>query len=815
MSAASGRPLRFRLPTARRIPFSLAALAVMWVLHWAVPRTALSLDMGDVRQPWRILSAGLTSGSRVGLIFASLAVILLIIPTERTLGTARTAAVAAAMHLCSMLVGLLAVRLVAETGFHRWGHDLVHASYLSPVSWIFGTAAYASAAMPLLWRRRIAVWLVALCGTLVLFSGSVSDVVGLISMLLGLAAGAVRYGRVPLRVGSVREVRVLVSTFLAAVSFGPLVASTHPGSGSPLAFVGTLIWLPARRSYEAAMVCQGNVHAQSCREAVVLAQQAGVEPSVVNFMPLLLNLVVIAGLLKGRRVAWWLALAAQVLAVVALAGQAWAHDREGAVVLMVLPWLGGIALLLGTRRHFPVSIAARNIRRCLAVIGGTLALTSAVWLAGASLMGVAWSAVLREWPLRYLPPSWTPLFRMTLIPERPAAWALYAWLGAVFYLVTALALYRLLMSVPDEEAEQKRERARALLRHGDHLQAMTLWEGNSYWFGSHAGVDGYVAYRVRRGIAVTVGEPVGSPGLAAGFEAFAAGRGWTVAWYSVRESFADTLPGYRRIHVAEESVLRTDSVEFRGKKFQNVRTARNRAEKEGIRARWTTWGEADVALRQRIEELSAEWLADKPLPEMGFTLGTITELSTPGTRLLVAEDASGRLHAVTSWLPVYEHGAVAGLTLDFLRRDASGFKSAIEFLLSQALLDAAAEGLGWISLSGAPLARSTPAEGFVDQTLDRVGASMEPFYGFRSLAASKYKFHPEYHPWYVVCRDELALPNVALAVSQCYLPQLKTSEAARLLRTWLSAALVRGGRGESSSPRGRSGRRNPENQRGR
>ncbi|MBC3186221.1 DUF2156 domain-containing protein [Corynebacterium sp. zg-331] len=785
--------------------FSLTTLAAMWLCHWVVPHGVLALGMSHDSRHWHLLSAGITSGSQVGLVFASLAVVGLVIPAERTLGTARTVAVAVSAHLCSTALGLLAVRLVAKTGFHRWGSDLLHASLLSPVSWIFGTAAYASTAMPLLWRRRIAVWLLALASTLVLFSGSVSDLVALISTVVGFAAGVARHGRVRLYVGSVREVRVLVSTILAAISFGPLVASAHPGSGSPLAFVGTLTWLPVRRGYEAAMICQGEVDSPQCREAVALAQQAGVEPSVANLMPVLLNLVIIAGLLKGRRAAWWLSLGAQATVIVALIAQVAVAGRGqsmmvlcGRVVPLALPWLGGIVLLLASRRHFQVAIAVRNIRHCLSVILCVLAATSVAWIGGALLMGVPRPVILREWPLRYLPSSLAPLFPMHLMPTQPAAWALYSWLGAIFALVAALALYRLLMSVPDEDAAQQRERAREMLVHGDHLQAMTLWEGNRYWFGRCGTTHGYVAYRVCRGIAVTVGEPVGHPGLADGFEAFAAGQGWTVAWYSVRESFADTRPGDPRIHVAEEAVLSAANVEFRGKKFQNVRTARNRAAKEGIRARWTTWEDAGAVVRQRITELSEEWLADKALPEMGFTLGTLHELAAPGTRLLIAQDASGRLHGVTSWLPVYERGALVGLTLDFLRRDAQGCKSTMEFLLSQALLDAATEGLAWISLSGAPLARSTPAEGFVDQALDRVGASMEPFYGFRSLAASKDKFHPDYQPWYVVCRDELALPKVALAVSQCYLPQLKPAEAARLLRVWLSAALARGGRGESS-----------------
>ncbi|MGV0341837.1 bifunctional lysylphosphatidylglycerol flippase/synthetase MprF [Corynebacterium mastitidis] len=795
-------------------PWAACMILTMWALHFGAPHGALALRASRGVGQWQLLSAGLTTGSVRGLLLASAAVAALIVPAERILGTARAIAVAAAAHLASVALGMGVARVLAAQGFHRWGGDLLHASLLSPVSWLCGTAAFASTAMPLLWRRRIGVWLVALCATLVLFSGSLADVVAASSTALGLAAGAVAHGRTRRHLGSVREVRVLVGTLLAAVACGPVVASANPGSASPLAAVGSLAWLPARAGYEAALACRGShgilggLGGHACREAVAAAQQAGVGPSLANLVPLAVQAVIVAGLFKGRRLAWWLALVSQAAAICTLGAQMWVLHREAPhaaspmnLAAVCLPWLCGLAVLLATRRHFRVSVSARRARRFGVAMAGALAGTSALWLAASALLRLPLSAQWALLPLRYLPPALAPFFPPGLAVGRPAAWLLHEWVGAAFGFFAAIALYRLLMSVPDEGNARDRERARGLLTHGDHLQAMTLWEGNRYWFGrreGREGREGYVAYRVHRGVAVTVGEPVGGPGLAAGFEAFAASRGWTVAWYSVGADFAHALPDHQRIHVAEEAVLPTERAEFRGKRFQNVRTARNRAAKEGIEAYWTTWEEAGMGLRQRIAELSEEWLAGKELPEMGFTLGTLAELSAPGTRLLVAEDAEGRLHAVTSWLPVYERGELVGLTLDFLRRDAAGFKSAVELLISQALIDAAGQGLGWISLSGAPLARTTPAEGLVDQALDRVGSSMEPFYGFRSLAASKHKFHPEYHPWYVLCRDELALPSVALAVSQCYLPQLRAAQAARLLRMWLSAALVRGGQGGSS-----------------
>ncbi len=316
---------------------------------------------------------------------------------------------------------------------------------------------------------------------------------------------------------------------------------------------------------------------------------------------------------------------------------------------------------------------------------------------------------------------------------------------------------------------------------------MGLWEGNRFFF--MGGDTGYVAFRVSRNVAVTLGGPVCTEEstrdeIADAFEAFAAEQGWRVAWYSVSEDFARA--GFRTIHVAEESLLLTDNLEFKGKKFQNIRTARNRAAKEGVRAVWTTWADLDVEMREKIVALSEQWVADKALPEMGFTLGSVDELAVDGTMLLLAVGEDGHLHGVTSWLPVYECGELAGYTLDFMRRDTDGFRPTVEFLLAEAAAIAGAEGLKWVSLSGAPLARSGEPESLLEVLLDRAGASIEPLYGFRSLAASKYKFHPTHSGWYLAYDDELALGAIAFAVVSCYLPTMKPSDYAGVVKEFLA-----------------------------
>ena len=170
---------------------------------------------------------------------------------------------------------------------------------------------------------------------------------------------------------------------------------------------------------------------------------------------------------------------------------------------------------------------------------------------------------------------------------------------------------------------------------------------------------------------------------------------------------------------------------------------------------------------------------------MGFTLGGLDELRDPDTKLLLAVGDDGSLHAVTSWLPVYEGGALVGYTLDFMRRDANGFRPAIEFLLAESARIAAEQGLGWVSLSGAPLARTDAPESLVEIILDKAGATIEPLYGFRSLAASKHKFHPTHQGWYLLYEDEMSLANISLAVIHCYLPDMKKSDMMTVVKEFL------------------------------
>ena len=146
---------------------------------------------------------------------------------------------------------------------------------------------------------------------------------------------------------------------------------------------------------------------------------------------------------------------------------------------------------------------------------------------------------------------------------------------------------------------------------------------------------------------------------------------------------ADLAPelGWTSVEVAEDSVLPLHDLEFKGKVFQDVRTAINKAGKQEVTLELTRWEDSKPVVQDQLHAISEGWVGDKALPEMGFTLGTLREADDPEVRLHLAVDPDRTIEGFTSWMPVHDDGEVVGWTLDLMRRRDSGFRPVMEFLI--------------------------------------------------------------------------------------------------------------------------------------
>ena len=315
---------------------------------------------------------------------------------------------------------------------------------------------------------------------------------------------------------------------------------------------------------------------------------------------------------------------------------------------------------------------------------------------------------------------------------------------------------------------------------GGTLSWMTTWEGNSY-LGTSTGI---VTYQIRAGAAIALADPLGpEEGRAssvAEFIAAAEQAGLAPCFFSAGASTLEAVPPtWRSLVVADDTIVDLPGLAYTGKRWNSVRTTLNRAGREDMTFRLTRLRDESWGVRTQLQAISNQWVGEKQLPEMRFTLGTLAEADDPEVRIALALDPRGDVHGFLSWMPVYGESGIRGWTLDLMRRREHGFGPVMEYLIGSSAAAFRDEGAEIMSLSGAPLAHEYPPEAQGLSALStRLSDALEPVYGFQSLHRFKQKFHPRYETMYLLFRDEADLPRIGAGLTRAFLPSATTRQFA-------------------------------------
>jgi lysylphosphatidylglycerol synthetase-like protein (DUF2156 family) len=468
-----------------------------------------------------------------------------------------------------------------------------------------------------------------------------------------------------------------------------------------------------------------------------------------------------------------------------------------AVMAVGVPLAVLVALVM-TRRRFEITASRGALRHFWLIVGITFVAVIAVWVVAIVVTGrpavpLGFRQVFLDAVVLLLPAGFTRGIPHGALPGHGAALLVDQWAGLVLWLAVIVAAVRLLRSVGRSD-DLPRVRYRELLRTtgGGTMSFMGTWEGARQWIGD----DGAVAYRLIGGIVLVIGDPIGPlegrAGLLAAFIEFCDRHGWVPVFYSIHARTRDLLRA-RRWHdvpVGEETLVRPAEMDLTGGRWKRVRQALAKADREGVRSLWATWGDLPASLAAQIEVLSEHWVAEKALPELGFTLGGLAELRDPDVKLLLAIGADGDLQAVTSWLPSWRDGVVTGWTLDFMRRSDDAMPEIMVYLIASAAMRMRDAGISVMSLSGAPLVTRSAPEGrlpprsfLLSRMLAWLADVLEPVYGFRSLFEFKKKFHPELETIYLSYEDAAGLPAIARAILRAYMPTASPREILAIARS--------------------------------
>ena len=754
---------------------------------------------------------------------AELIVVLILIPiligfAERMMGTWRTALAFFYSAIFGPLAGVALQALAVGRG-EFWAVHVTEFGSLDPLTPIAGTLLAASGFASVMWRRRIRVLTFLVLAMFLLYSGQPSDLYRMLAAGAGLLLGLVlRPDKQTLRWvrSSQHETRVLLASAVALTAVGPaisLLSASRYGLLAPVAHLIRNLVPDAGRVLDRCQAFDINSH---CIRDLNLLRIGNPGSILVTIIPLVLLLLASYGLLRGRRFAVWVAasvnaafgiLSAFYFGFLPVSGQPYVLSSRSdaywettvSLALSVAIPIGIATALVILRKFFPVLSPRRSVVRFGVTIAVAAIGLAALYVGGGLLVkdtaftrGVNFGDLLADVLERFIPVAFLHREAIAFLPTTVVGGILYYGVGPAFWVIVILAAIKPLRDNVYQATSEviAKVKSMVLTGGGDARAYMATWPGNSYWFDPEANFA--IAYRVVGRVAITIGEPFGSLGTKdatlSRFARFCDDNGWIPVFYSIDASYQQTFEamGWETLVVAEEALIRPADWETVGKKWQDVRSSVNRAERAGIEALWTNYPSLPIATATQLTEISEQWVADKDLPEMGFTLGGIDELRDPAVRLMLAIDSDGRVQGVTSWLPSYRNNKIIGWTLDFMRRSQDSMPGIMEFLIARAAEKMRDNRLEFLSLSAAPLAHTvatSPAEvRGMDRLLGYLSSSLEPVYGFRSLLNFKRKFQPEFHPLLMAYPDQAGLAAIGVALTRAYLPTLTVAQATKVVR---------------------------------
>lgn len=454
-------------------------------------------------------------------------------------------------------------------------------------------------------------------------------------------------------------------------------------------------------------------------------------------------LIIAHGMQRRIEGAYWLAVAA--LSVGIIASLLHGLDYERAIILFLM-----VLVLLPCRREF---YRAARLTRDIFSLRWIFLLTSIV-VAAVSVYFFAHKAVL------YTHELWWQFAVDQSAPRAMRAGLVGALVIGLFALVMALRPPRVRanLATPDEL-----NRARGIIATQDNPDANFALTGDKSLLFSDSGRS-FLMYRIQARSWIALGDPVGDPveasQLAWEFVDAAGAANARPVFYEVA---ADNLSiwaemGLTMHKMGEEAVVSLASFSVDGSDRRKLRTAYNRAGRDGLSFEMLKAPVDDLNMAV-LREISDQWLLDKKSTEKQFSVGRFDPEYLRQFPIAVVRHG-GRIVAFANVLTT---GLKQTATIDLMRHVSDAPSGLMDYLFTALMLHLKSEGYAEFSLGMAPLAGLETRRG--SRWTMKLGALIYRhgghFYNFDGLRNFKNKFDPDWQPRFLVAPSRTNILLVA------------------------------------------------------
>jgi phosphatidylglycerol lysyltransferase len=293
------------------------------------------------------------------------------------------------------------------------------------------------------------------------------------------------------------------------------------------------------------------------------------------------------------------------------------------------------------------------------------------------------------------------------------------------------------------------------------------FEDKSFFFSPSR--ECFIAYRVGASFAVALGDPVGPEreieSTIRDFKAFCNENGWGVGFHQALPDFLHVYKrlGFKKMKIGDEAVVDLTTLTLDGKAMKPTRNAITKLEKSGVQILQFQPPVPDEVIGQ-LNEVSGEWLQFPGRRERQFTLGRFDPDYVRSTPVVVAADNDGRFLAFVNLVPAGPKAEA----IDLMRRRAEAPNGIMDYLFVKVFLLSREQGREKFYLGMAPMSgfqekeNASPQERAVHAFFQQLNF----LFSYKGLRAYKAKFASFWEPRYVVYKNVLDLPRLAIALGK-------------------------------------------------
>jgi len=299
------------------------------------------------------------------------------------------------------------------------------------------------------------------------------------------------------------------------------------------------------------------------------------------------------------------------------------------------------------------------------------------------------------------------------------------------------------------------------------IQAIQIFSlAKDYIHFSQEGDSGeYISYKVTDGVALAIGNPCtisSSEQITDKWINFAYEHDWIPASYQAQGEFLEVLKnkGFYSIPIGVEALIDLDTFTLEGKDMQDLRSAKNKAEKENWVIREflpSDW--------EKVRMLDKKWLKIHGNKEIGFAMGTSSQKYLSETRTMLLFDKDSNLLAYLNNIELEGNNSRA---VDLMRRNPDAIpKGVMELLFLHEIIQAKADGKKYYDLGFSPLAemdKSLADNKIAFKLLTLIYEKQKRYYDFQGLHRFKSKFRPIWEPSFLAYPSQVSLPKILMAL---------------------------------------------------